>query len=164
MNEIVSNDVTSSESNWKSTRWSLVWKKHPRPGSKLFVSKSANVSITISSVSFSEFFDQRRQNNSQHVWCSNANFEPSIWDCFSSATDCTYFWCNHDYHDPRLGIKRHIQFFSRPSLASWQVTVSMWRYWGSNKLKSKDQLFDSQMGEHFSASLSMTRSPQWNAM
>lgn len=94
MNEIFSNDVTSSESNWKNTPQSLkVWKKHPRPSSKLFVSsknhisKSANVSMTISSYIMYIIF--------RVLQSTSPNFEPSIWDSFS-ATDCancTYFCC-----------------------------------------------------------------------
>lgn len=118
MNEIFSNDVTSSESNWKNTPQSLKdWKKHPRPSSKLFVSsknhisKSANVSITISSYIMYIIFRVLRS--------TSPNFEPSIWDSFSSAVPTVPTFLLH-YHDPCLGIKRHIQFFSRPSLGSWQ--------------------------------------------
>ena len=120
MNEIFSNDVTSSESNWKNTPQSLKdWKMHPRPSSKLFVSsknhisKSANVSITISSYIMYIIFRVLRS--------TSPNFEPSIWDSFSSAVPTVPTFLLH-YHDPCLGIKRHIQFFSRPSLASWQAS------------------------------------------
>ena len=143
MNEIFSNDVTSSESNWKNTPQCLKdWKKHPRPSSKLFVSsknhisKSANVSITISSYIMYIIFRVLRS--------TSPNFEPSIWDSFSSAVPTVPTFLLH-YHDPCLGIKRHIQFFSRPSLGSWQPSQC-----GDTEdhisLKPKDQLFDCQMG------------------